>query len=185
MFRRTRRLNIANSIVAGNCTDGGARMTSPAPSPSATATTCSAATSPATSRAIARTSPPAPSSPTIDPGTGGGQLAAGGIVPLKNSAANPALSGADPITASATGQLGGTPRPQPAGSLPDIGAVEIKQPLSTSATVNNDVLTGTAAANNLVRPRRQRPASRAWAATTRSMAAPAATCSTAAPATTR
>ena len=43
----------------------------------------------------------------------------------------------------------GTTRQLPAGSLPDIGAVEINQPLSTGATANNDVRSGTDAMNNL------------------------------------
>ncbi|MFZ1429296.1 MAG: hypothetical protein WAS21_21270 [Geminicoccaceae bacterium] len=85
----------------------------------------------------------------IDPATGGGQLSPTGIVPLKNAITNPALSAADPITASSFGQLGTTLRPLPTGSLPDIGSIEIKQSLSTSPTVNNDVLTGSNAANNL------------------------------------
>ena len=85
----------------------------------------------------------------IDPATGGGKLSPTGIVPLKNAVTNPALSAADPITASTFGQLGTTTRPLPAGSLPDIGSVEINQPLSTSPTANNDVLTGSNAANNL------------------------------------
>ena len=85
----------------------------------------------------------------IDPDTGGGKLSANGVVPLKLSLANPALSGGDPLAAGATGQLAVNPRPLPAGSLPDIGAVEADQPLSTGATVNNDVITGSAAANTL------------------------------------
>ena len=85
----------------------------------------------------------------IDPATGGGQLAANGIVPLLNSTGNPALSGADPLASSATGQLGTTPRPSPAGSLPDIGAIEINQPLSTTTSARNDVITGNSAANTL------------------------------------
>ncbi|MFZ1429293.1 MAG: right-handed parallel beta-helix repeat-containing protein, partial [Geminicoccaceae bacterium] len=85
----------------------------------------------------------------IDPTTGGGKLSPSGIVPLKNAITNPALTAADPITASSFGQLGTTPRPLPAGSLPDIGSIEIKQSLSTSPTVNNDVLTGSGGANNL------------------------------------
>ena len=85
----------------------------------------------------------------IDPATGGGQLAANGIVPLLNSIDNPALSGADPLASSATGQLGTTPRPSPAGSLPDIGAIEINQPLSTTTSARNDVITGNSAANTL------------------------------------
>ncbi|MGD9510257.1 MAG: right-handed parallel beta-helix repeat-containing protein, partial [Geminicoccaceae bacterium] len=83
----------------------------------------------------------------IDPATGGGLLSASGIVPLLDSIANPALSGADPLAASATGQLGGTPRPRPEGSLPDIGAIEINQPLSTTPSAHNDVLTGGNGAN--------------------------------------
>ncbi|MFZ1428285.1 MAG: right-handed parallel beta-helix repeat-containing protein [Geminicoccaceae bacterium] len=85
----------------------------------------------------------------VDPTTGGGKLSPTGIVPLKNALTNPALSAADPITASSFGQLGTTKRPLPAGSLPDIGAIEIAQSLSTSPTVNNDVLTGSGGANNL------------------------------------
>ncbi len=86
---------------------------------------------------------------TIDPATGGGKLSLTGIVPLKNALTNPALSAADPITASSFGQLGTSKRPLPAGSLPDFGSIEIAQKLSTSPTVNNDVLTGSNAANNL------------------------------------
>ncbi|MFZ1428574.1 MAG: right-handed parallel beta-helix repeat-containing protein [Geminicoccaceae bacterium] len=86
----------------------------------------------------------------IDRATGGGKLDPRGIVPLKkNLLSNPALSAADPIIASNTGQLGTTKRPQLARSLPDIGAAEADQPLSKRPTVNNDVLTGSAAANNL------------------------------------
>ena len=70
-------------------------------------------------------------------------------MPLNSSVTNPALSAADPITTAVTGQLGTTARPLPAGSLADLGAIEIDQPLSTSPTVNNDVITGTSAANNL------------------------------------
>jgi RTX calcium-binding nonapeptide repeat (4 copies) len=84
----------------------------------------------------------------IDPATGGGQLNANGIVPLRNSLDNPALSGADPLAVSATDQLGAA-RPLPAGSLPDIGSVEINQPLSTGATANNDVRTGNGSDNSL------------------------------------
>ena len=76
------------------------------------------------------------------------------------------VSGSDFIAASSFGQLGTTARPLPAGSLPDIGSIEISQALSTSPTVNNDVITGSSAANNLSGS----PAtttSRAWAATTR------------------
>ena len=41
------------------------------------------------------------------------------------------------------------PVPQPGGSLPDLGAVELNQPLSTAKSNNNDVLTGTNAVNKL------------------------------------
>ena len=66
----------------------------------------------------------------------------------KNNLANPALSAGDPLAASAFDQRGAA-RPLPAGSLPDLGAVELNQPLSTGATANNDVRSGTNAANNL------------------------------------
>ena len=75
---------------------------------------------------------------SIDPGTGGG-LISGRVVPLLNSTSNPALSGADPLAASATGQNGTSARPQPAGSLPDIGSIEITHALSTTASARNDV----------------------------------------------
>ena len=67
----------------------------------------------------------------IDPATGGGLLNANGVVPLRNSLDNPALSGGDPLAAGLTDQLG-TARPLPAGSLPDIGAVELSHSLSTT-----------------------------------------------------
>jgi predicted outer membrane repeat protein len=83
---------------------------------------------------------------SIDPATGGGRLNAAGTTPLRNSITNPALSGGDPLAALPTDQLGHA-RPQPAGSLPDIGAAERNQALSTTASANNDVLTGTDDAN--------------------------------------
>ena len=67
---------------------------------------------------------------------------------LKNNLANPALSAGDPLAANVFDQRG-IARPLPAGSLPDLGAVELDQPLSTGSTANNDVRTGTNAANNL------------------------------------
>ena len=85
---------------------------------------------------------------SLDPDTGGGQLNAAGIVPLRNSVTNPALSGGDPLAALPTDQIG-TTRPLPAGSLPDIGAAERNQALSTTASPNNDVLTGTDRANTI------------------------------------
>ena len=92
----------------------------------------------------------------LDPDTGGGLLNPNGVVSLLNSITNPALSGADPLAASATGQLGTSPRPLPAGSLPDIGSIEINQPLSTTTSANNDVITGNGAANTLNGDLRQR-----------------------------
>ena len=83
-----------------------------------------------------------------DPLTGGGQLDADGSVPLRASIANPALSGGDRFAAMPTDQLGHA-RPQPTGGLPDIGATELSQTLSTRASANNDVLTGTSAANTI------------------------------------
>ena len=68
-------------------------------------------------------------------------LAGNGVVPLRNSTANPALSGADPL-ASRPPASSAQSRPSPAGSLADIGAVEINQALSTAASAKNDVITG-------------------------------------------
>ena len=85
---------------------------------------------------------------TIDPATGGGKLGPDGTVALRNNVANPALSAGDPILANVFDQRGAT-RPQPGGSLPDLGAVELNQPLSTAKSNNNDVLTGTDAVNKL------------------------------------
>ena len=51
----------------------------------------------------------------IDPETGGGLLRADGTVLLRNNVTNPALSGADPLAADASDQLGGArPSPPPA-----------------------------------------------------------------------
>ena len=86
---------------------------------------------------------------SLDPATGGGRLNAAGIVPLRNSVTNPALSGGDPLAAMPTDQLG-TARPLPGDSLPDVGAVERSQARSTNASANNDVLTGTDAANTIL-----------------------------------
>ena len=118
----------------------------------------------------------------VDPDTGGGKLGPDGTVALQEQRRQPGAQRRRPVAANVFDQRGAA-RPQPAGSLPDLGAVELNQPLSTGATANNDVRSGTNAANNLPAS----PAtttSRAWAATTRSTAAPAATCSTAVLATT-
>ena len=71
---------------------------------------------------------PAVRQPSIPPPAAG--LNAAGIVPLRNNVTNPALSGGDPLAALPTDQIG-TTRPLPAGSLPDIGAAERSQALST------------------------------------------------------
>ena len=84
----------------------------------------------------------------LDPFTGGGLVGPSGIVQLLNDVANPAVSAADLLAASATGQLGAS-RPLPAGSLPDIGSVEIGQPLSTSPSANNDVITDGSAGHTI------------------------------------
>lgn len=90
---------------------------------------------------------------SIDPDTGGGQLALNGgptrTAALRDAVDNPALSGAAPAASGAVDQRGAA-RPQPGTSNPDIGAFELNQTaLSTTASSNNDVLTGTAAANTL------------------------------------
>jgi predicted outer membrane repeat protein len=84
----------------------------------------------------------------VDPDTGGGLINAAGVVPLKASAANPALGGADRFEISSIDQTG-SPRPAPAGTNPDAGAVESGFAHSTVSSLNNDTLTGTAAANTL------------------------------------
>ena len=90
----------------------------------------------------------APSSPRSIPPPAAASSARMAPCRCATTLANPALSAADPLAASAFDQRGAA-RPLPAGSLPDIGAVELNQALSTGATVNNDVLTGTNAANKL------------------------------------
>ena len=85
---------------------------------------------------------------SLDPETGGGLANADGIVPLRNSVANPALSGGDPLAAMPTDQIG-VARPLPTTSLPDIGAAERNSTPSTASSVNNDVLTGTSTANTM------------------------------------
>jgi Ca2+-binding RTX toxin-like protein len=84
----------------------------------------------------------------IDPTTGGGLLNASGIVPLRSSLDNPALSGADLLAAGISDQLG-SGRPLPAGSLPDIGPAEINRAPSTTASPNNDVITDSSAGHTI------------------------------------
>ncbi len=103
---------------------------------------------------------------TIDPATGGGLLNPNGVVSLRNDVANPALTGADPLAASRVGQLGTSARPQPAGSLPDIGSIEINQPLSTGAPPTTTCCTGTAGGNTLARAQAATTCCGAWAAPT-------------------
>ena len=83
---------------------------------------------------------------TIDPVSGGGVINAQGVVPLRNNVANPALSAADRFAAVPVDQLG-NPRPRPIGTRADLGAVELDRALSTTPSANNDLLTGTSAAN--------------------------------------
>ena len=102
---------------------------------------------------------------SIDGETGGGKLGSnGGPTPtaaLRDSVTNPALSGADPLTSPAVDQRGVT-RPRPAGTNPDIGAFELRQrAISRTPSANNDVLRGRGgrdvvdaqAGNDLVRGR--------------------------------
>ena len=149
----TSRLDIANSIVAGNRVIAGAAVGALDIDGKITASNGHNAFGSDVKGGIVGDREKVAASTifaAIDPARGGGRLDTRGIVPLKkNSLTNPALSGADPITAGSTGQLGTTKRPQPAGSLADLGAAEADQALSTSSTVNNDVLTGSNAANNL------------------------------------
>jgi Ca2+-binding RTX toxin-like protein len=65
-----------------------------------------------------------------------------------NARRNRAVSGADSLLAQAVDQLGNA-RCQPGTSRADVGALEIGQLLSTAASANNDVLTGTSSANIL------------------------------------
>lgn len=90
---------------------------------------------------------------TVTSDIGGGVFGNNGgatpTVALRDAIDNPAVSGAEPVAAGAVDQRG-VARPNPAASNPDIGAFELNQTaLSTTASPNNDVLTGTAAANTL------------------------------------
>ena len=69
----------------------------------------------------------------IDPDTGGGLLNADGIVAAAQQPRQPGAQRRRPAGRAATDQLGHA-RPLPAGSLPDIGAAEINQALSTHPT---------------------------------------------------
>jgi hypothetical protein len=82
----------------------------------------------------------------IDPSTGGGDST--DVVLLRASVTNLALGGADWFQSGALDQIGAT-RPQPGATGPDAGAVESSFALSTVSSANNDVLTGTDAAQTL------------------------------------
>lgn len=71
-----------------------------------------------------------------------------GVVALRSSASNPALGGALSFDSLGTDQLGHA-RPVPSSASPEVGAVELTETLSTVPTANNDVLTGTSAANTI------------------------------------
>ena len=85
---------------------------------------------------------------TIDPAIGGGQANADGVVLLRGNAGNLVLGAADLFAAMPTDQLGHA-RPQPAGSLADLGASESAHALSTTPSAGNDLLTGTAAGQTI------------------------------------
>ena len=147
------RLDLTNSIVAGNRADPGAGPAPPDPDISGVIDFSNghnvfgsnvAGNIPGDRENVA----PDAIFAAIDPTTGGGALSTGGTVALRNNVANPALSAGDPILANVFDQRGAT-RPRPGGTLPDLGAVELNQPLSTRASGNNDQLTGTNAANKL------------------------------------
>ena len=147
------RLDLTNSIVAGNRADLGAGPAAPDPDISGVIDFSNGhnvfGSDVAGNVAGDRENvAPAALFAAIDPDTGGGKLGPDGTVALRNNVANPALSAGDPLLANVFDQRGAA-RPLPAGSLPDLGAVELNQPLSTGATANNDVRTGTNAANNL------------------------------------
>lgn len=84
----------------------------------------------------------------IDPDAGGGALGPDGEVALRGSPDNPALSGADPLAAMPRDQSG-TLRPLPPGTLPDIGAAESAALVSRVPSPDNDVLAGNAFANTI------------------------------------
>jgi hypothetical protein len=89
----------------------------------------------------------------VDPLTGGGRLALNGgptlTVALRDALDNPALGGGEPAAAGVVDQRG-VARPVPGTTGPDIGAFELSQSLvSTTASANNDVLTGTSGVDAL------------------------------------
>ena len=117
---------------------------------------CSAATSPATSPATARTCRASTLFAAIDPRHRRRPAQPHRHRAAEERAHQPGPQRRRPDHRQHLRPARHNQRPLPAGSLPDIGSVEINQPLSTSPTANNDVITGSNAANNLVGPRRQR-----------------------------
>lgn len=84
----------------------------------------------------------------FDPSSGFPLDSRGGVIPLLATVSNPALGAADRFAAMTVDQLGQA-RSQPSGAVPDIGPVESAQAQSTTASANNDLLTGTSAANTI------------------------------------
>ena len=179
--------DIANSIVAGNSVDGLHRRqvaTSSAPSRSATATTCSAATVTGDVSGDRENVAPGLLFAALDPATGGGLVGANGAVALANRVTNPALSGGDLLAALAGRSARRSPdrgrRCQPAGHRrrrEQLRAIDGGLGEQRRADRQQQRATRSAASPATT-------SSAASAATTRSGATTAATCWTAAPATT-
>jgi hypothetical protein len=143
-YAYSRRLDLANSIVAGNAA-AGALSQGPDVSGNITLSNGRNVFGSDVAGSIAgdrENVAPGALFAALDPDTGGGLLGPDGVVVLRANAANPALSAADPLAAMRADQLGST-RPQPRVSLPDLGAAERDQTLSTTPSANNDVLVGT------------------------------------------
>jgi predicted outer membrane repeat protein len=144
----TGRLEIANSIVAGNSSDVVGAITASNGHNVFGSDVAGDVAGDLENVAAARLFA------SIDPETGGGRLARNGgptpTVRLRDALDNPALSGADPLDAGGTDQRG-VARPLPGDSNPDIGSFELNQiAISRSASAHNDVLAGTGGADTLV-----------------------------------
>ena len=85
---------------------------------------------------------------SVDPGTGGGRVNSDGVAGLRNSADNLALGAASSFDALGGDQLGHV-RAAPSSGQPDAGSAELGETLSTHASANNDVLTGTSGTNTI------------------------------------
>lgn len=142
-------VTLSNSIVAGNFDEDGIAQDLADSTLVSNGHNVLGSTAPGSIPGDRQNVPAAQIFAQIDLRTGGGRLASSGVVLLRNAVNNPALSGADLLAARALDQTG-VVRPLPAGSLPDIGAAELNQMLSTKTSTNNDVLAGTNAANNLL-----------------------------------